>query len=346
MPIAYADIFRAVALRAKQLGDGFSTDIETFYTAALFQDEVDGVETPRSALKQDILATEAELASMIASSNNQLFKRALATISSDVASGDEIPIEDVHGWRFLGAYDAILNSETGVPLSEQPRQVVERRIANPGSFYKIPRDYFYIDGTIVQHTCENVVFRGCAWDYATQSNLYDTLLSQPVATTFLDTDVINGSDGIIETQAHGYFTGLRVRVSSGGNLPNGLAADTDYFVILISADEYRLATTLANALLGVSINITTAPGPEQGPHTTTPQEGPGGGQSPLPQELAVLWQARVLAQLPQEGWFIPEADFYHRLATEKATDIIEGRITLMNMPAMPNASSRVATAKD
>lgn len=49
-----------------------------------------------------------------------------------------------------------------------------------------------------------------------------------------------------------------VRVSnSGGGLPSGLTAGTDYWWIKVDANHGRLATSLANALSGTFINFTT-----------------------------------------------------------------------------------------
>src|SRR5262249_40623428 len=49
-----------------------------------------------------------------------------------------------------------------------------------------------------------------------------------------------------------------VRVSnSGGGLPTGLLAATDYWVIFVDVDNIKLATSQANAIAGTAINITT-----------------------------------------------------------------------------------------
>jgi Protein of unknown function (DUF3383) len=59
--------------------------------------------------------------------------------------------------------------------------------------------------------------------------------------------------------AHGLLTGDGpVQVSnSGGALPAGLSAVTDYYVIKIDADTFYLATSLANALAGTHLSIST-----------------------------------------------------------------------------------------
>lgn len=77
-----------------------------------------------------------------------------------------------------------------------------------------------------------------------------------------------GTD-LCEYADHEFVTGLKVRVSnSGGALPTGLSAATDYFVIVVDTDNFYLATSLANALAGTRIDITSA---GTGTHTVTPQ---------------------------------------------------------------------------
>jgi len=56
--------------------------------------------------------------------------------------------------------------------------------------------------------------------------------------------------------AHGFKTGLKVQVSnSGGALPSGLSPATDYFVIYVSANTFKLATSSANAIAGTNLLI-------------------------------------------------------------------------------------------
>jgi hypothetical protein len=53
------------------------------------------------------------------------------------------------------------------------------------------------------------------------------------------------------------LTGTRIQVSnSGGALPTGLAAVTNYYYIRVTDSTFKLATTYANAVLGTAIDIT------------------------------------------------------------------------------------------
>lgn len=66
--------------------------------------------------------------------------------------------------------------------------------------------------------------------------------------------------------SHGFKTGLKGQVSTTTTLPAPLAATTDYFVIVVDANNIKLATTLANAQAGTAIDITDA---GAGTHTFT-----------------------------------------------------------------------------
>lgn len=83
---------------------------------------------------------------------------------------------------------------------------------------------------------------------------------------FVDADVNAGTETITET-AHGMVTGDGpYRLSnSGGALPVGLAADTDYWIIKLTVDTYQLAASHADALTATEVLITSAAG--GGTHT-------------------------------------------------------------------------------
>lgn len=78
-----------------------------------------------------------------------------------------------------------------------------------------------------------------------------SLLSPFIANSVTNTMAVDG---------HGLLTGdgpFRV-LNSGGALPVPLVAATDYWIIRTSQDKFSLATTRANALNGVFIDLTTA----------------------------------------------------------------------------------------
>ena len=62
------------------------------------------------------------------------------------------------------------------------------------------------------------------------------------------------------------LVGTRVRLTTTGTLPGGLATATDYYLIRMTDSTFELATTYANAVAGTQINITDA---GTGTHTVT-----------------------------------------------------------------------------
>jgi hypothetical protein len=66
-----------------------------------------------------------------------------------------------------------------------------------------------------------------------------------------------GTD-VITCSSHGYVDGESVEVSSDTTLPSGLSASTEYYVIYVDADSFKLATRYAYAMAGTAINILDA----------------------------------------------------------------------------------------
>jgi hypothetical protein len=96
---------------------------------------------------------------------------------------------------------------------------------------------------------------------------YNVCVSATVTTPSAGTFTAAVTD-ICTKVAHGMKTGLVVMVSnSGGALPTGLAAATDYYVIRIDADTFKLASSLNNANAGTAVDIT---GTGTGTQTVTP----------------------------------------------------------------------------
>jgi hypothetical protein len=95
--------------------------------------------------------------------------------------------------------------------------------------------------------------------------VYTDATPSPVTLPDTDVDIVN--DRFLYVN-HGLSTGLAVNVSTSGTLPSPLVAGTDYFVIKMSADYFKLALTLADAEAGNVILINSA---GSGNHTFTPK---------------------------------------------------------------------------
>jgi len=83
------------------------------------------------------------------------------------------------------------------------------------------------------------------------------------------TSQVDVTANTLTSVAHGLITGVKGQASSTDTLPAGLATSTDYFVIKVDADTYKLATSLANAQAGTAIDITDV-GTVGATHTFTP----------------------------------------------------------------------------
>jgi hypothetical protein len=107
---------------------------------------------------------------------------------------------------------------------------------------------------------------------STVGSTLSVTVATPTAKTFVDGNVTVGTD-LITIASHGYATGLKVAATTGGTLPAGLSA-TNYWVIKVSANTIKLASSAANALAGTVVDITAAAG--GGTHTLTPASITGG----------------------------------------------------------------------
>lgn len=88
----------------------------------------------------------------------------------------------------------------------------------------------------------------------TDALLYAAFLETGVVA---DTTFTTATTDICTAAGHGLITGDGpIRVSSSGTLPAGLVAATDYYVIWVSANTFKLATSRANAFAGTAVDIT------------------------------------------------------------------------------------------
>jgi hypothetical protein len=85
------------------------------------------------------------------------------------------------------------------------------------------------------------------------------------------TPTVNVATNVFTAVAHGLQTGMAVKVAiDAGSLPSPLVAATNYWVIRVGADSFKLASTRAFALVGTALDITTE-GTDASTITVTPQ---------------------------------------------------------------------------
>lgn len=81
--------------------------------------------------------------------------------------------------------------------------------------------------------------------------------------------VVSLANDLITVSFHGYGTGLDVLYSTAGtNTIGGLTNQTTYYVIKSNYDQFKLASSKANAALGTAIDLTSLPGGQT--YTLTP----------------------------------------------------------------------------
>lgn len=79
----------------------------------------------------------------------------------------------------------------------------------------------------------------------------------------------NPTTGVLTLAGHMMQTGARVQLTTTGTLPTGLATGTDYLVIRVDANTFKLATSINNAYAGTAVTFTDA---GTGTHTVTSQD--------------------------------------------------------------------------
>jgi hypothetical protein len=92
------------------------------------------------------------------------------------------------------------------------------------------------------------------------ANLVDASLGNGIALTTAGTGThtLYNAGQLVIADSSSFYTGTPVTLTTTGTLPAPLAISTTYYVINFDATHIELATTLANAVLGIPIPITDA----------------------------------------------------------------------------------------
>lgn len=69
---------------------------------------------------------------------------------------------------------------------------------------------------------------------------------------------------VVTKTGHGFVTGDVIHFTTSGALPTGITSGTTYYVIYLTADTFKVATTKTNAIAGTAINTS---GSQSGTHT-------------------------------------------------------------------------------
>lgn len=120
-----------------------------------------------------------------------------------------------------------------------------------GFWPTIPTGFLEEDGSAISRTTYANLFSALVTQYAFTPQTFAVTIASPASFT---------------KTAHGFAGGERLRLSTTGTLPTGLANNVDYFVRVIDANTFRLATTQTNFEDAVDIGTS---GTQAGTHSYT-----------------------------------------------------------------------------
>lgn len=151
------------------------------------------------------------------------------------------------------------NTITGVPAT--PYSIDMLRADNPlgDGIDQLPTSELELEVTITSSFSFGGVGTNAMAEFQLVSMPIDPTKLQPATTsgrqTYLANAVTAASDDSVTIAGHGLPLGTPVYMSAQAS--SGLSLNTLYFVVPLSADKFGLATSLANAVAGTILNLTT-----------------------------------------------------------------------------------------
>ncbi len=145
-------------------------------------------------------------------------------------------------------YTNIKESEIEYTVTASGSKITE---TNPGGY---PQFYNHFTGL-------KVLLNNTQYTVNTVNNVtFSITTTVPVGTlavkTFASTSVDTGAD-MLTVPGHGHKTGSKVKYTAGSAAVEGLTNGSSYFVIALNSNTLKLATSLANALAGTAIDLTS-----------------------------------------------------------------------------------------
>ena len=132
-----------------------------------------------------------------------------------------------------------------------------------------PSGWMFCNGNAISRTTYAKLFSVIGTTYgngdgSTSFGLPDMRSRMPIGAgqstfvlTFVNTAVTIVTDTIVVTSNDSLYTGTAVVLTTSGTAPGGLTASSTYYVIRVSATSIKLASSLANAVAGTQINLTS-----------------------------------------------------------------------------------------
>lgn len=168
MSTAYDVITRQVALRINAFSNAAQpAQLQAAYIASPLTAAVVGESAVFSfrAIQDAVIDAEARLAQAIADVRSHPWRAALFSRTLGLASGVAIPATDQAGVSVIGVYGGVVDDSDGHVLSEQPEEVIRRRLLT-SSLWKIPVYQYSLTGDSIIHTRTFVYIEVCVWNDA------------------------------------------------------------------------------------------------------------------------------------------------------------------------------------
>lgn len=146
------------------------------------------------------------------------------------------------------------------------------------------------------------------------------------------TDVTDGDPGLLfESEDHGFATGLVVQFTTSNALPTGISLATNYYVIVVDADFFMVATSLANALAGTAVDYTDT---GTGNQTATPVALAGcTGKIQGSNDNEATWadDPNATVTITEDGDFVIAVDYLRFKSYRFVVEMTSGMITITNL---------------
>lgn len=143
----------------------------------------------------------------------------------------------------------IKESEIEYTVTASGSKVTE---TNPGGY---PRFYNHFAGLKV--LLNNTQYTVSAVNNVTFSITTNVPVGTLAVKTFAPATSVDTRTDVLAIPSHGHKTGSKVKYSTAGDAVGGLTNGSSYFVIASNSNTLKLATSLANALAGTAIDLTS-----------------------------------------------------------------------------------------
>lgn len=159
-------VLAQVAIRSQQIAGTSQAALEANYNTANLATVLDGGDIPYSAMRDTVLAAEAELAEIIANDIAHPYRDLLAGRSADLESGDPVPTTSNGGIEFIGVFSGANDSDDDLPLIPGPMQEILRFQRTTPSRYTTDIRKYRIENGYLYHTREEAYLNGCVFSRA------------------------------------------------------------------------------------------------------------------------------------------------------------------------------------